>query len=350
MASNSCGRPSCTVAAGQLCAKCKKIRYCSRECQAKHWPSHKTYCKWLAAENEDTPAPIRNAGGTLTDALTVYFALNAVKKQQPAAWEPLAQEVLTNSTTVSIVYIGARNESCMDLAALRDVMKVLFPSLSELKVALIGNELSDAPEREACPGCTFQIINGFFHDVYSRLPNYFQEPQIAALLCPGLSTDSAVRTWTPTMEILLENKTLCVCSGYSASGKWTSDGVLDDYILQARYGVHFLLPKTVNTAPHIQPGYYLLRNAYYLVFRGMEPEFNPTPEKGVTKELRVRFLSWVGPHMVHDEGYPPEVGESFAALVRDIQSGAVDIPDSVTLSQLERIAMSYQPTKGDLRR
>ncbi|KAE8446410.1 hypothetical protein EG329_012015 [Mollisiaceae sp. DMI_Dod_QoI] len=29
----------------QLCARCKKSKYCSKECQAEDWPSHKTSCK-----------------------------------------------------------------------------------------------------------------------------------------------------------------------------------------------------------------------------------------------------------------------------------------------------------------
>ena len=28
----------------QRCTRCKTSRYCSRECQTKHWPRHKSHC------------------------------------------------------------------------------------------------------------------------------------------------------------------------------------------------------------------------------------------------------------------------------------------------------------------
>ncbi|KIM37013.1 hypothetical protein M413DRAFT_448743 [Hebeloma cylindrosporum] len=43
-----CGNPECYVRAIEVplkaCAKCKTIRYCSRECQAAHWKRHKVWC------------------------------------------------------------------------------------------------------------------------------------------------------------------------------------------------------------------------------------------------------------------------------------------------------------------
>lgn len=49
---NTCGNKNCKMEEGQLkqaqlllCGKCKKIHYCSRECQKAHWSVHKPICK-----------------------------------------------------------------------------------------------------------------------------------------------------------------------------------------------------------------------------------------------------------------------------------------------------------------
>lgn len=31
------------------CAGCKKVRYCSKDCQKQHWKDHKLYCKHVAS-------------------------------------------------------------------------------------------------------------------------------------------------------------------------------------------------------------------------------------------------------------------------------------------------------------
>ncbi|KDR79804.1 hypothetical protein GALMADRAFT_241889 [Galerina marginata CBS 339.88] len=43
-----CGNPECYARQREIelkaCARCKSMRYCSRECQVAHWKSHKTSC------------------------------------------------------------------------------------------------------------------------------------------------------------------------------------------------------------------------------------------------------------------------------------------------------------------
>jgi hypothetical protein len=45
--------PSASKDALKLCARCKVVSYCSRECQANDWPDHKKHCKILAELRKD---------------------------------------------------------------------------------------------------------------------------------------------------------------------------------------------------------------------------------------------------------------------------------------------------------
>jgi ankyrin repeat protein len=41
----SCGNPDCAESGKKQCARCRKVRYCSRECQVAHHRIHKTTCR-----------------------------------------------------------------------------------------------------------------------------------------------------------------------------------------------------------------------------------------------------------------------------------------------------------------
>lgn len=42
-----------TTGVSLVCSRCKVLHYCSKECQSKHWPAHKTLCK----KESDLPYP-----------------------------------------------------------------------------------------------------------------------------------------------------------------------------------------------------------------------------------------------------------------------------------------------------
>ncbi|CAN0460710.1 unnamed protein product, partial [Hapterophycus canaliculatus] len=49
-----CLNPGCPRPATKRCTKCRAVRFCSTECQALLWPSHKSLCKSIAKEPEAT--------------------------------------------------------------------------------------------------------------------------------------------------------------------------------------------------------------------------------------------------------------------------------------------------------
>ena len=49
-----CKKTDAEADGGKLksCSRCKRVRYCSRECQVKDWKTHKKFCKEVQKANE----------------------------------------------------------------------------------------------------------------------------------------------------------------------------------------------------------------------------------------------------------------------------------------------------------
>ena len=194
------------------------------------WTAHKGPCKQVIAANTVAVGPSNS------DPSTVYLGLNEVKTKHPEEWATLLQEIF-NGTAISIAFLGAREslEGCMDYKSLFGLLKILFPAMTQLNVCLIGPEVSGSPDRQIVPGMNIRKVNGLFHSVYGQLPVHFQKPSVAVLLCPGFNADKYKSQWHPSMKLLLDNNTLCLASGYSSNKRWTADGAVDDYLLDARF-------------------------------------------------------------------------------------------------------------------
>ncbi|KAF2803365.1 HET-domain-containing protein [Mytilinidion resinicola] len=63
----------CTSKSTSLCARCRSIRYCSKECQATDWPRHKIFCKKYA---EKSPRVEKPTGGSFTDMTALHPMLD----------------------------------------------------------------------------------------------------------------------------------------------------------------------------------------------------------------------------------------------------------------------------------
>jgi hypothetical protein len=55
-----CGLPGCEARGQKECGRCKRVHYCSRVCQAAHWPAHKQECDKI--ENPLGAPPSTNNG------------------------------------------------------------------------------------------------------------------------------------------------------------------------------------------------------------------------------------------------------------------------------------------------
>ena len=314
------------------CSRCKTTSYCSQNCQTAHWNEHKGPCKARAEV-------LAAVGPKKSDPSTVYLALDALKTHDSAA----VTEMMS-AAVLSVVFLGARDdmEGELDFKTLFALMKVLFPSTTQLKVCLVGPETGGSGgDRDAAPGVSVRQVNGMFHTVYGQLPVHFQRPHVAVLLCPGFSSDTHKAPWAPTMKLLLDNNTLSVVSGYSSDTRWTGDGALEDYLLDNRYVARMLLPKTRCRGAHLhKPSYY--RNAYFMVFQGRQSDATPAAEADILRQVRIKFLTWVGAQLLDEQGNEM-FGQNTLAFLRAYESGALNVPDHVTLSQLDRMALTYRP-------
>ncbi|GFH50172.1 hypothetical protein CTEN210_06648 [Chaetoceros tenuissimus] len=102
-----CERPGCNKIGSKICAGCKLVSYCGRECQVQHWKMHKKNCKKV--KKVDTSI-LKESG----KARKIYNA--ALKRQD----QILAEDSSLDYTVVTVVGEDPANIS------FRDPMKKIF--------------------------------------------------------------------------------------------------------------------------------------------------------------------------------------------------------------------------------
>ena len=79
-----------------------------------------------------------------------------------------------------------------------------------------------------------------------------------------------------------------------------------------------------------------------MVFQGRRSDAEPAAEGEILRHVRIKFLTWVGAQLLDERGN--EIfGQNTLAFLRAYISGALTVPDHVTLGQLDRMAMTYRP-------
>lgn len=64
----------CGKVAGQKCSRCQVVSYCGRECQVKHWTTHKTVCVDPRAEEKRRASWLIYAGGRISGNIYIMVA------------------------------------------------------------------------------------------------------------------------------------------------------------------------------------------------------------------------------------------------------------------------------------
>lgn len=96
----SCSRT--TGASGapmKRCSKCHDTLYCSRVCQLKDWPSHKTTCRPTDISPPPNTIKFNQVKVNPVQAISKTTAENAHVAPTPAAWEGIAQAIPATDNT-----------------------------------------------------------------------------------------------------------------------------------------------------------------------------------------------------------------------------------------------------------
>jgi hypothetical protein len=218
---NTCGNKNCQIKCGQLslCGKCKKIHYCSRECQKTHWPVHKPICKKSielvgpinGAKKEIrriTDPVLQNQSRMHLDKLCVENREYILANSKPPGDMPTSEEYFKNNSISDIRDIAQKELS--SLLAEIDRLTICKQKLNNKKLEL----------EEIINKCAIEFANEFNSEYINRYCAPVRE-EIDILDSRIAKIDTAIESCTDMhcrMRILICDSytvpTLCIkCSG-----------------------------------------------------------------------------------------------------------------------------------------
>lgn len=107
-----CAGPGCDKYGSKQCVRCLSIRYCCRECQAKHWKTHKKDCKKMLAKIVKVPAA--GSASATAAAASVSSSSSSCADDSEVAPSSLGVSVVPAGSVMSVPW-GSTQEHVTDL-------------------------------------------------------------------------------------------------------------------------------------------------------------------------------------------------------------------------------------------
>ena len=89
----------------RVCSKCECVKYCSRECQVKHWPIHKKQCKEIVAYEEKMAKTLSPTEAKIRNLLEHQWKFKATMLLSIIILSTLKKEELEQQPPTNVVHV-----------------------------------------------------------------------------------------------------------------------------------------------------------------------------------------------------------------------------------------------------
>ncbi len=250
-------------------------------------------------------------------------------------------------TAYSIVFLGARYdwESDIPLDKLFNaIVALFFPALQRLNITMIGPDLDKQASTTKLLDGKVQVRN-IPTKIVENDRNFQQtmfpiDQSLAIIFQPGLS--QLTPSWKPVITRLRNWNVLTIVTSYSFEGYFTFDCLHDGDILNNYFACKLIIPHTLNPFRLIDPSRGISKGAYYLVFQGEDTsrDYPTWTEEEFTYNTRVSFMTYLVT-VFTIEGNPTD-SQACEKFLEDFKNGKVNVPNTVTLREMESMALSYR--------
>ena len=325
-----CEKEGCTEIGRFHCTKCKELglsrafgNYCGAVCQKSCFASHKILHQCM------TRYPQMGVGWTIALALHELFFINRLP-------------TLAEDGYLSLYLFGCRTgfESLDASSDRTEYMKLyvilkatIFPTILGLHVVLNGFELMKLSPVKT-NNLTLRYVEG---DAAKLAPSLDFSHAVAVIMGPGFSIN--IDMWNSFIRHLVRVNVPTITTGYShEGGRLTYDAVHDERILATYFLANILIHSTPNPAVFSgRPGR-ASKNAYYLVFQGLNGDATAVSRDELHRINQIEFLKDLSYQATTFENNPG-LARRCDAAVELAEQGRAPFPANATLKEIDMYVM-----------